>query len=170
MIELITNQEFRSKLVLDGLEIEGEQFKISPNAVVRIRVKSDDGLTDYTGWIALSHNENKDDDWGLSTLDVIIPYTETGLVSASKGYAKLDVNIQAAYVDRDGADTSSTYDKTWTHPLCVREGLTSESVAIPNPVDPPVAGELTGIQIISKIDTEIGDDWRTNSVDLGTFN
>lgn len=120
---LITNQEFRSRTVLTGLEFEDEQFRISSNATVRARVKSSDGLTAYTAWVTLTHNANRDDDWGLSTLDVIIPDSETASVTASQGSAKLDVNISGFYVDVDGVDTADAYDKTWTEKINVEKGL-----------------------------------------------
>lgn len=91
---------------------------------VRARVKSTDGKTAYTSWVTLSNNANKDDNWSLSTLDLIIPDTETnasGLQSVQE--AKLDVNIQGSYVDRDGTVTSDTYDHTWSTRIQVEQGL-----------------------------------------------
>lgn len=119
---IITNQQFRARWVLQGLEQEGEQFRINTGATVQVRVKSPDGLTDYTGWQTLTHNSNRDDDWSLSTLDIIISAANTALIT-NTGSATIDVRIQGVFVDRDGTDTTETYDKTWSALYPVEVGL-----------------------------------------------
>ena len=118
---IITNQEFRTRWVLFGLEYDNEQFKISPNATVEVRIKSDTGATAYTTWQTLTYNENRDDDWALSTLDIIISDTDTALVLSDN--AIIDVRIQGVFVNKDGTDSSDAYDKTWSALYPVDTGL-----------------------------------------------
>jgi len=118
---IITNQEFRARWVLKGLETDNEQFRISANATVEARISSEDNNTDFTGWNTLTHNANRNDDWDLSTLDLIFPAVDTALVTGSR--ALVSVRIQGAFVDRSGADTADTYDKTWSALYSVEKGL-----------------------------------------------
>lgn len=118
---LVTNQEYRTTVTLKGLENKGEQFRISSNAVARVRIKSYDGTKAYTDWVTLSHNANKHDDWALSKLDIIIPPAETAKVEGTT--AKLDIHITGAYVDKSGADTADTYNESWNVTVNVEQGL-----------------------------------------------
>ena len=118
---LTTNNDFTVRAVLTGLLDEDEQFRISPAAVVRARVKSVDGETAYTAWVTLVKDNNRDDDWGLSTLDVRIPASELGAIDQSS--AKLDIEIAGNYVARDGTVSADSYTKVWTALLTVEVGL-----------------------------------------------
>lgn len=119
---IITNQEFRARWVLLGLEREEEQFKISSNATVEVRIKSADGKTAYFPWRTLSYDANTDDNWSLSTLDIIIAAADTALVTNASS-AEIDVRVQGFFVGRDGINTANTYDKTWTQLYSVETGL-----------------------------------------------
>lgn len=117
---IITNQPFLERWVLTGLERENEQFFISPNATVEVRLKSPKGEA-FTEWLALTRNANREDNWNLSTVAVSINAANTALVDSSS--VLLDLRIQGAYVDKEGADTADTYDKTWSTLLLVDQGL-----------------------------------------------
>lgn len=117
---IITNQQYRQKIVLRGLEHKDEQFAINDTAVVRVRIKSYDGATNYTPWITLVKDSNRDDDWSLSTLDVVIDAQNTALVEGTD--AQLDINVVGLYVSR-GTVSTDAYDETWTAMLPVTRGL-----------------------------------------------
>lgn len=121
MSKLITNKEFRARVVLKGLENNSEQFNISQNAVVRVRVKSHHGNTAYTDWVTQAYNASRDDNWALSTIDMIIPPTETVKVLGEN--AIIDIEISGNYVDKSGADMADTYIKTWHISTQVEPGL-----------------------------------------------
>ncbi len=121
MLTLTTNQTFTARVVLKGLVNSGEQFTISNNAVIRVRVKSEDGLTEYTPWVVLPYNQSGEDNRPLSTIGVKLSASNTADIKA--GVGKLDINVVGAYVDRLGADTADTYDETWTNRVKVEIGL-----------------------------------------------
>jgi len=119
---IVTNQQFRARWVLRGLEHEDEQFRISPSATVEAIIKSPRGNTAYTPWVTLNHDDNRDDNWSLSTIDLIFDSAHTALV-VNTDTAIIAVRIQGVFVDRDGTDTTDTYDKIFSALYPVEEGL-----------------------------------------------
>lgn len=119
---IITNQQFRARWVLKGLEQEEEQFRINSGATVEVRIKSADSRVNHTGWVPLAYNSNRDDHWELSTLDIIIDAALTGQINDTTNVL-VDVRVQGFFVDRDGTVTTESYDKTWSALYPVEEGL-----------------------------------------------
>ncbi len=110
-------QDFQKRIVLYGLVYEDEQFRISSNAVVRARLTTTDGKTAITDWVTRVHNDTQIDDWGLSILNVVLD--GTAYTSLPYRTVTLEINVAGPYVNREGTDSSESYNKTWNQTLTV---------------------------------------------------
>lgn len=118
MLTAYTNKPFRTTI---ELLLNDKTFRINPEATVRARFKSANGESALTNWVTLTHNANINDDWGLSTLDVIISATETAKLVGPN--VILDIEVDGVYVDRDNNNTSNTYQESWSTSVVVEIGL-----------------------------------------------
>ena len=80
--KLVTGQPYQKRVVLTGLLVKGEQFKISDNAVVTARIRATVGTLAYTDWRTLTKNANREDDWDISVIDLNLPAVDTTEVPA----------------------------------------------------------------------------------------